>query len=190
VFFLVAILIIRLLSNVRSGGASLNGSDQMQVMLLVSLIVFYASPGTPARIAAFWFIALQLILAYVTAGVVKLQSPAWRQGVAVKSVLNTAQYGNKTISSWMVKAPLLSRVLCWSVIGFECCFFLLIFAGPQACLIFIVCGTIFHFMIAVNMGLNGFFWTFIATYPAVLWVSIEFQRWISPHLRGLLRLDV
>ena len=53
----------------------LDGSDQMQVVVLGGLFVFYAAPNDLIRQAALWFIAAEAMLAYFTSGYAKLISP-------------------------------------------------------------------------------------------------------------------
>jgi hypothetical protein len=60
---------------------------------------------------------------------------------------------------------------------FECALPLLVFAGVRPCLLFIAAGMLFHFSTAIFMGLNDFFWSFVATYPALLFVASTVQTW-------------
>jgi hypothetical protein len=54
----------------------------------------------------------------------------------------------------------------------ECAFTIALIVGYPGCLLFIAWGLTFHLMNATVMGLNSFFWSFISTYPAVIYCSI------------------
>jgi len=155
----------------------LDGADQMRSVVLAGLLVFYAAPGQLASRAGLIFIAAQAILSYFTSGYAKLISPVWRHGEAVSGILSTKTYGDPTGSAWIMNHSYASLFLCWGTIVFECWCPLLVFAGVRGCLLFIVLGVGFHGFIAVGMGLNDFFWTFTATYPALLYLS-----GIVPHV--------
>ena len=47
----------------------------------------------------------------------------------------------------------------------------LILGGPKVFLVFVAIAVLFHASIAITMGLNIFFWSFVATLPALLWAS-------------------
>ena len=126
-----------------------------------------------------FFICFQALLSYFTSGFAKLVSPIWRGGEAMIGIVDTVSYGNKVFARLLVKNATLSKLLCWSVIIFECAFPLLAFTGVQTTIIFIVTGIIFHLSIAIFMRLNNFFWTFIATYPAILFFANSFQIFIA-----------
>jgi hypothetical protein len=171
------ILLILLLLHFRNpyGG---DGSDQMKVIVLVSLFIFYISPDLIVKQFAIFFICFQALLSYFTSGFAKLVSPVWRGGEAMRGIMNTMGYGNKVISRLLVKNAKLSKVICWSIIVFECIFPLLVFTGVNSAIIFIVIGIMFHLSIAIFMGLNNFFWSFVSTYPAILFFANNFQIFI------------
>jgi hypothetical protein len=79
----------------------------------------------------------------------------------------------------LFKKPQLSKLVCWCIIIFECVFPILIFTGIQSTVFFILVGMIFHFSISIFMRLNSFFWSFIATYPALLFFAAEFQNFVG-----------
>jgi hypothetical protein len=165
------ILVVKLLSHLRSPYGGLDGSDQMQVILFSSLAVFYLVPGAETQTFALLFIAAQALLSYLSAGLAKLVSPAWRSGAAISGIMSTDNYGSRIINSWMQKNMTAAAVLCWMVILFECLAPATVFAGPVPCLVFIGCALVFHLTIAFIMGLNTFVWSFGATYPAILFLT-------------------
>jgi hypothetical protein len=175
------ILAVEFLSLVRSGGYGMEGSDQLHLILLCNLTIYYATADPLARRAVVWFIALQLMLAYFTAGVAKLRTRQWRKGTAINSVLSTESYGSRLLAEWLGKMPAAGKFMCWGVIVFECAFPFAILASPQIALAALLCGAVFHLTIAASMGLNGFFWTFISAYPAIYFFSLDFRSLIYSH---------
>jgi hypothetical protein len=173
---LLFILAVELFSPVRNGGYGMEGSDQMHLILLFAINIYFDVSDPFARTAVVWFIALQSMLAYFTSGIVKLKTRHWKAGNAIRLVLSTDNYGCRKMAQWLNRMPKLSRWMCWGVIAFECLFPLVVLAGPRTTLPLLVCGAGFHLMIAGTMGLNGFFWSFVATYPAIYKFSSDFQQ--------------
>lgn len=169
-YLITAILGIKLLSHFRHAHGGLDGSDQMQIIILASLAAFYWVTDPMVKMAALWFIAAQLILSYLAAGVAKLVSATWRSGDAIVGVLATDNYGNRLVGSWVRQNRHAAPLICWSVILFECLAPALVFLGPIPCMVFLGMGLLFHLSIAVAMGLNNFLWSFGAAYPAVLFL--------------------
>jgi hypothetical protein len=180
--FVVIILLIYLLSHLRNQYGT-DGSDQMQTIIFASLTIFYLSSDLLVKTCCIFFICFQALIAYMIAGYAKLGSSAWQRGTAIYDILNTQSFGNQAFAQILEKNTLLSRAICWSVITFECAFPLLVFTGVRTCLLFIVAGILFHLSIALFMGLNTFFWSFIATYPAILFFSDAFQTSLSLLLK-------
>lgn len=183
--FVVVILLIQLLSHLRNH-SSLDGSDQMQVILFASLVIFYLSPAPLVKQCCVFFISFQSLLSYFTAGFAKVRSATWREGTALRDIMNTTSFGSKALTLILVQHSHLSKALCWAVIVFECAFPLLVFAGIRPCLLFIAIGILFHLSAAIFMGLNSFFWSFVATYPALLFFASTFQSCIVVLFKGLL----
>jgi hypothetical protein len=165
------ILGIELLSSLRNGAYGTEGSDLMQLIVFTSITLYYAVSDPLAKTAVIWFLALQAMLAYWTSGVVKLQSKPWRAGIAIPSVLSTKNYGAPMLYRFLIKNPRLTKVMSWGVILFEFSFPLVVLFGSKATLVLLLSGIFFHLMIAATMGLNGFVWGFIATYPSIYWFS-------------------
>jgi hypothetical protein len=150
--------------------AGFDGSDQMRFLIWIALTCYFAAVSPTVKVVCLCFIAAQAILSYSTAGIAKAISPIWRKGEAVGAILRTETYGAPWVSRAVDRFHL-SKPLSWATIGFECGAILLIAFGPPGALVFIALGLFFHLGIAVTMGLNGFFWSFSATYPALLAIS-------------------
>jgi hypothetical protein len=148
-----------------------DGSDQMLLVVHMSaLVVYLAGNGTVAAIALSCA-AGQLILSYWIAGIAKAMGPMWRSGKAIPAITRTIGYGQPRLGSFLSHRTRLSRLLCWSVILFECLGPFLVLGGKNGALIFITLGLMLHIGIAVVMGLNVFVWSFAATYPAVIFIA-------------------
>lgn len=162
----------------RYGGE--DGSDQMMTIMSVafaaSLLLDFDKRVAPLGI---YFIGSQACLAYVTSGTAKLVSPQWRSGLAIRGVLATRTYGMthwaNSFQTWLS----LALAVCWATIVLQTAF---IFAPilPETPLLILCCLTaVFHALVAVIMGLNGFFWSFVATYPAIIYLNQAVTTYLS-----------
>lgn len=127
------------------------GSDTMTMQILLAWFVSLTDPSLENICVA--YVAIQIVLSYFVAGVAKVVRAEWRNGQALKKFL--AQYEMASIP-----APL---ALSWCVIFFELLFPLAMFAPWP----FVMAGLIFHLLNAYVLGLNRFFFAWIAGYPAV-----------------------
>jgi len=153
-----------------------SGAEQLTfIALVVFAMVMIAGGSRHARQVGDAFLAAQVTLAYVAAGVAKVVSPVWRSGTAMTGILSTEGYGLPGIADLLIAHPLLDRLACWSVIVWEVTFPLALVA-PRAMLVaYLATGITFHVSCAVMMGLNRFVWAFCGCYPAV-WASAMLLR--------------
>lgn len=177
-YFIAIIILIRGLSIVRNGHYGSEGADHMLLVLLGSVVVYAVAPGVLAKRAVLWFICAETLLAYVTAGIIKLRHRKWREGAAIRNVLATELFGHRGFERSLSMHPWLSPIICWSVIVFECASPVLVLTSYKGCVIFILAGLCFHLGIAVTQGLNLFVWVFFATYPALLVTSHDVSRYL------------
>lgn len=155
-----------------------DGSDQMSVIIGISLFIAFLFHDPEISAISLFFIAAQSILSYVIAGVAKMLSKKWRNGTAIYQIMNTESYGSARISLYLHRAsPAISSVLAWNVMLFEALFFTVVILPYPYFLVFLLWGLIFHFYNAIIMGLNNFFWVFLATYPAVIYANIALHRY-------------
>jgi hypothetical protein len=146
----------------------MDGADQMSSIVVVVLALHVATPKNQfVAQEGLWFLALQLSLSYFTAGVAKVFSPKWRSGTAVIEVLSTVSYGRADLKRLLQAVPVLSQALNYGVVVFECVFPVVLILGGPTTPVFLVGGVLLHAAIAMSMGLNTFFWAFVATYPSV-----------------------
>jgi hypothetical protein len=145
-----------------------DGSDQMMLVVVMSVLVGWLTIGTPIAVVAVWYAALQLLLSYLVAGIAKLSSATWRRGSAVPAILNTVGLGWPALARTLRRHHVLSFGLCWSVIAFECLMPATVLLGSPGIYVVLACGLAFHVGIAVTMGLGTFLWAFAGAYPALL----------------------
>jgi len=157
----------------------LDGADQMLVIVLVSSGLGAALHDTPAGAAAVDYAALQLLLSYIVAGTAKAVSPEWRSGRAIVGITGTIGYGHPRFHERVKHWPRVARLLCWSVIAFECGATLLLLAGVPGAWTIIALGIGFHVGVTVVMGLNIFVWAFAACYPALLVLAAQIESAIG-----------
>ena len=166
----IALATVAIQSTHRLGGE--DGSDQMIAILAISFsiaLIFGACPGVLE--AGLYFIGAQSVLAYTTAGIAKLLSPEWRNGTAVLGTLSTRSHGMRWAATVVQQSPVLQYALCWSTIIFEIAFVSALFLPLPLLVALLVIGMMFHASIAVTMGLNGFFWAFVSTYPSAIFLN-------------------
>ncbi len=157
-----------------------DGSDQMTNIILIT-VCLCAAPFTNDDLIfiGFLFIAAQSCLSYLVAGVSKLFSKAWRNGSAVQDIFRTRTYGSEKIYKFIKGKKGINLFLCWSVIIIEMLFPLVLFLPLQYGIVFLVWGITFHFLNSVIMGLNTFFWAFLASYPSIIYINLHLANYMS-----------
>ncbi|MDB4974383.1 MAG: hypothetical protein JWN48_2724 [Myxococcaceae bacterium] len=169
------VLLSVLAVGVRFRGTYNGGSDSMTIVVLLALWLarlgasFGSTRGTQR--ACLGYIAAQLALSYLVAGVAKLRHDSWRDGRALMQLVRVRQY---SVPAWLTDAlsrPALARLAAWSVVGFELSFPLALALAGTASQLLLALGLGFHLAIAVGLGLNRFFWAWLAAYPALLYWS-------------------
>jgi hypothetical protein len=175
IWALVTVFAVRALANARNR-ACVSGADQMQLVVWGALLVAALSPDAALVPVCGWFVCLQLTMAYVTAGSWKAATPLWRSGAALAGLLRTRTFGLAPAHAVAVRFPAVVATAAWATITFELAAPWLVLAGPGACLVFLGAGILFHAAAAIIMGLDEFFWAFVATYPLVLRCSIDVER--------------
>jgi hypothetical protein len=148
-----------------------DGSDQMLLVILVGFLVAqigHLSGNEILMRAGIWFIAIDVSIAYLTAGIAKLYGENWRKGEALRQILSTRTYGS-LVARRLMANDAVARSLNWLVIGFEIGFPLSLTLYPVGTFSMLGLGLLFHIGIAFMMGLNTFLWSFVATYPAIIY---------------------
>ena len=167
----VFLFVVTMAVAIRWRGTFNGGSDYMAVVVLSALLVVTVFPDRPLVVlGAVYYIALQSCLSYFISGVVKLRSKSWRHGNSLLAFLQSGPFEIPTLLRRYLNIPEVTFVLSWTIISFECLFPLTL-VSPNLALPLLMCGIGFHLANSYLLGLNRFFFIWIATYPALLWCS-------------------
>ncbi|HEX4454984.1 MAG TPA: hypothetical protein VH143_29185 [Kofleriaceae bacterium] len=150
---------------VRFRGTYNGGSDAMLVVVLLGLAI--ARSGWPR--AGLAYIAAQLVLSYAIAGLAKLGDPRWRRGDAFAILVALPAYGVPARLAALLARPAIGRLGGFATLAFECGFPIAL-ANRTACIAALAVGAAFHLGNAIVFGLDRFWWTWLAAYPA-LWFT-------------------
>lgn len=155
---------------VRFQGPYNGGSDRMGLLALWCLALAAVAPTQHWREIAFGYLGIQLVLSYFISGWVKVVNPDWRSGRALRDVFQFSAYPVSENLRALADRPGLLRVAAWAVILFELAFPLTM-ASQTLLAAGLVVAASFHLANACLFGLNRFFWTWIASYPAIVWLQ-------------------
>jgi hypothetical protein len=151
-----------------------DGSDQMTTIVLLTLcLCCWPGCSTLVKSCGLWFLALQLCLSYCAAGVAKALSGQWRSGGAVYRVFNTGAFGAPWAARMLQDRNSVNLALCWSVILMEVFYPACIVLPAPWKWAFPIWGLSFHILCGIIMGLNSFIFTFLATYPALIYIASQ-----------------
>lgn len=168
---LYLLTLMGLVFTLRSSSSN-DGSDQMTTIVLVALSCAQFIHTELADQACVVFIASQSSLAYGTSGLLKAKERGWRDGTYVTEILATSSFGNRDLLQ-LFRTNYPVRIWCGRLVAFgDCLLCAAILLPPQACVLALLLGVCLHLGIARVLGLNTFLWAFLATYPAVIYVSI------------------
>jgi len=167
---LTGLALLSLVALRRFQGPYNGGADRMGILALWCLTLSRWLPTEAARELAFGYLGVQLILSYFIAGWVKIRNPDWRNGEALRQVFAFSAYpASEGLRDW-ARRPKILLGMSWTVMLFELGFPLTLVSRPTLAL-GLACAALFHLMNACLFGLNRFFWTWLAVYPAILWLQ-------------------
>ena len=167
---LVGLALLSLLMLRRFRGPYNGGSDRMGLLALWCLTLSHFIPLGTGREIAFGYLGAQLVLSYFIAGWVKILNPDWRSGRALRQVFAFSAYPvSERLRGW-AERPQVLRAMSWAVMLFEIGFPLTLVSPPSLAAGLAVAAA-FHLANACLFGLNRFFWTWLAVYPAILWLQ-------------------
>jgi hypothetical protein len=153
-----------------------DGADQMAWIIFSGLAIINLV-GTPfAETVYLWFLALQACLAYVTTGLAKASASHWRNGSCLVGILGTSIYGHAGLAELLRRNPTFGRLLAPLLIVWQCSFPMVLVAPAPVGFVILGIGVLFHLTNAYFMGLNTFVWSFLATYPAIIF-CIQTRGW-------------
>jgi hypothetical protein len=165
---LIALVIALQVALLKRHHMTIDGSDQMMLVVLVACLLGRIGADAVSTRAAASFLAAELALAYAVAGFAKAASSQWRSGVALPIIAQTRMYGHPRAARVMRRHPAVGLASGWSVIAWESLFVVTLTAPPRVVIAMLLLGLGFHLGCAVVMGLNRFLWAFAAGYAAVL----------------------
>ncbi|OJU13804.1 MAG: hypothetical protein BGN86_05180 [Caulobacterales bacterium 68-7] len=167
---LVGLAALSLVILSRFQGAYNGGADRMGLLALWCLTLSRLLPTPQGQEIAFGYLAAQLVLSYFISGGVKLLNPDWRSGRALAQVFRFSAYPvSEALRGW-AERPRVLLAMSWAVMLFEVVFPLSLVSQPTL-IVALVIAAAFHLANACLFGLNRFFWTWLATYPALLWLQ-------------------
>ena len=167
---LVGLAGLSLLILQRFQGPYNGGSDRMGLLALWCLTLSRLMPTPALQEVFFAYLGLQLLLSYVISGWVKVINPDWRAGLALQHVFQFSAYPvSEGLRRWADR-PRLLMIMSWAVMGFELAFPLTLLS-PVALTVGLVIAGGFHLANVCLFGLNRFFWTWLAVYPALVWLQ-------------------
>lgn len=167
---LVGMALLSLATLHRFQGPFNGGSDRMGLLALWCLVLSQLLPTEKAREIAFGYLGAQLVLSYLIAGWVKMRNPDWRSGRALRQVFAFSTYPvSEGVRGWAAR-PRVLLAASWAVILFELAFPLTLVSQP-ALVVGLTVAAAFHLANACLFGLNRFFWTWLAVYPAIVWLQ-------------------
>ena len=179
-YIFASLLILYAIPALRSS-FGIDGAIQMYIIVYFSLVIITVPlPNTVVPELGVIFLGVQAALSYSISGIAKLTSPAWRNGSALRGIFSTQIYGNELIFRFFNSYPRLCCMSSWFVILFECLFVISVLISPTTALVFLGIGVCFHIFNMVFMGLNNFFFAFLATYPAIYYMATYFDFTILP----------
>jgi len=150
-----------------------DASDNVQFFILIGLLFGVYSPGL-----ATIFISIIMIFVYHIMGVFKFKSDIWRSGEAILNVMSTEAFGKSFFANMFNKNSLFKKLISWGTIFFQVTFPLCIL-DHRICIIYLICGFLFHLSIMYIMKLHNFFWVFISTYPCLYIVSLKSEKYVQ-----------
>ena len=143
----------------------------MTLVVLSGVAAAHIGAGSPLVVkGALLYVAIQTLLSYFVAGVVKLANAEWRRGYALRAFIAQPGYSVPALVSRILHTRLRVLVASWAVIIFECSVPAAV-VSAQSATIFAATAFTFHIGNAYAFGLNRFLPTWAAAWPAVLFVA-------------------
>lgn len=161
-----ALFLTTLLICMRWRGTLNGGSDYMTLQTLGALTVALAA-GAGSSLARFAlaYLAMQATLSYFTAGWAKATTRGWWSGEALRRHMGFRAYGVPRPWRAAMGRPIVAVAASWAIMAFELSF-PAVWAWPPLAPYYLAGGALFHLVNAYALGLNRFFWAWIAVYPA------------------------
>jgi hypothetical protein len=151
---------------------SATAADQLNTILLFCLLLCSWFPSEHLIALSLCAIAVQVLFCYASNGLIKAMERRWWDGSALRTILCLEPYSRKKIMLVAKSGGLQPfRLLSVGVIVWELSAVCVPFLPASGLWIFLTAGVLFHLTLALLMGLNLFFWTFLSAYPAILFLN-------------------
>jgi hypothetical protein len=187
---LIAVAVAMQVMLIKRHHITIDGSDQMMLVVLLTCLLGRLGGDAAATRAAVTFLAAELTLAYLVAGVSKGTSKYWQSGEAFAMIVQTRMYGQPAAARVVDRHPAVGHAASYAVICWES-FFLLTLTAPLAVVVVVLAlGAGFHAGCAVVMGLNRFTWAFVASYPAVVCTNLAVRGGLGGHAADTITIGV
>lgn len=185
-----ALLALTFATHLRTLGRFNGGSDSMTWITLLGVALGYFNWDLriqkPDFELSLIFVGVFSLISYFQAGLSKLASGQWLNGNFFKEGKNLGRvYGKRAETLFNFCAQKFSESK-WVgvtfglvVVGFELSSVVVLFSAPFS-VIFVVGALFFHLGVFYFFGLNRFFWSWLATFPGLLFVGF-----LEPGLRLL-----
>ncbi len=175
VTLIVALLLCQLMIGFRFRGIFNGGSDYMTMTVILGLLLTLI-PNQPPTLLVFGLtlIAIQTTLSYFIAGVVKIKTPAWRTGLALRVFLQHSNYSVPVPIKTLAQNPWLTSIASWGVMIWELTFPIIWFK-PSLTMPYLALAVAFHIGNFVSFGINRFVFAWLASYPALYFCTHYFS---------------
>lgn len=155
-----------------------NGGDAMaKVVLLLGAICFLSGSQVMIQ-AGLVFVSGQLVIAYSTPGWCRIFDRNWHNGTKILGVMRTETFGRPAVWDLLRSNRWLARFVSSGIAVWEAFFLVYLFLPIELLLPVLLIGVIFHSTNAIVMGLNIFPWSFLGSYPAFIWTSVQLNRYL------------
>lgn len=173
------LLVVSLVILHRFQGPYNGGSDRMSLLMLVCVWLARLAPTERWQEIALGYLAAQVVLSYAISGGVKVFNPDWRNGRALRDLLEFSNYPvSENLRTWSSSSRLLT-ILSWALLSFEILFPLALVNATILKMALLIAAT-FHLANACLFGLNRFLWIWLASYPSLLWFQQRAAQSFGP----------
>ena len=168
VFVEAGLLVVSIISLRRFQGPYNGGSDCMNALVLLCLLLSHIVPTKFWQEIALGYLAFQLCFSYFQSGYIKIINADWRSGQALHDVFAITAYPISENIRRLAHSSRLMLIMTWLVILFELAFPLSLL-NQTTLIIALIVAACFHLANACLFGLNRFFWIWLSAYPILLW---------------------
>lgn len=165
---LIGIWLLGLAQLCRFCGPYNGGADKMVLLCVSALTVANLLPALAP--VALGYLAVQVILSYFVSGWVKLRNRDWWSGHALAEVFAYSVYPSAEDLRPLARHQSAMRWTSRVVIAFELAFPLALIT-PITLSVAVCLAAVFHLLNALLLGLNRFFWAWLAVLPSTLWLQ-------------------